>query len=402
MSTSTRRDERPRAGSGRGCSWRWLVPVAAAVWSIGVAGAARGDELVTRPNLTLKNKQIDRFDEDGVRLGPDSRPIAWDEVVSGTLQKDQARFDQLRTTIGEPLHQIRQLMAAGNYGALLEPAQALFPRFADRRSGSAYIVSLARVRARLASHRPEDAIEPYLVCVTLQRTLTDLPPIPGRRRLRNDERTGLCAELPLVGFDRERAAAALARAFARLAALGDAAPEGLRLYVAGLAVSAGDAAAAEAELGAIGSPTPAVAEVALGLRVLVQAQRGQAAKALTRLREIQGTCLHTNKAAIGYLIGTAGLAGDAGEARDAVVDLLSVAVLHGEEQPALAAAALYAAQRAARAAGARTRGAGGSGRAAAFLPGDLSRRAVARRAGAGIGGGARGEEARAGGGESRR
>jgi hypothetical protein len=349
MSTSAHPESRPparRAGDRlrRTCS-AWLAVVAAA-WSIGIAAWSRGDELVLRPSVKLKDKQFVGFDEDGVRLGLTTRPIGWDQIVGGTLANDQARFDRLREALGEPLRQIHQALTEGTYAAALEPAEALFPRFADRHSTSAYMVSQSLVWARLALHKPEEAIEPYLVCLTLHQTVKDLGALPGRRRLQYDSKTGLSPDLPLIGFDRDRAAAALPGARARMRKLGETAPAGLRLYLAALAMAANDVDAVDAELTALASSVRNVAEIADALRAQGMAMRGQTADALNRLKEIHKVCLDANKPLVGYWIGMGRLSRSAGEARDGVIDLLNVAASHGEEQPALAAAALYAAQKA--------------------------------------------------------
>jgi hypothetical protein len=338
MSTSRRADATGRLA--------WLARPAAAWLLIAISPLASPDELVMRPGMRLKDKQVYSFDEDGVLLGPAARPIGWEEIEGGTLARDQARFDRMRRELGGPLHEIHTGLADGAYAPLLEPAQALFPRFADRRSNSAYMVAQALMWANLALHQSEAAIEPYLVCVTLRQTVRDLGSLPGRRRLQSDSQTGLSPELPLVGFDRKRAAAALPQVRARIRKLGTASPPALALYVAGLALAADDAATAEAALTALASPARPVAEIADALRAQAVAVRGQKADALLRLERMREGCLPSNRGLVDYLTGAARLEIGKGNPGDGVLDLLNVAALHGDDQPALAAAALYRAQRA--------------------------------------------------------
>jgi hypothetical protein len=324
----------------------WPARLAAAWLLIAISPFAPGDELVLRPSLRLKDKQVYSFDEDGVRLGPASRPIGWEEIVGGTLAKDQPRFDRLRQELSGPLREIHDKLAEGAYASLLEPALALFPRFADRRSSSAYMVAQSLMWARLASHSPEDAIEPYSVSVTLRFSVKDLSSLPGRRRLQYDSQTGLCPELALVGFDRARATAALPKARARLRKLGTAGPPALPLYVAGLALAANDAATALAELTALESSPRPVAEIAAALRCQAMLIGGQKPEALSGLERLRNECLPSNRGLHDYLTGAARLEIGKGNPGDGVLDLLNVAASHGDEQPALAAAALYAAQKA--------------------------------------------------------
>ena len=202
---------------------------AAAVWIlVAISGLASGDELVLRPSLRLKDKQIYSFDEDGVRFGPTLKPIGWDQIVRGTLAKDQARFDLLHQELSGPLNELQTKFADGAYASLLEPAETLFKKFAVRRSSTAYLVAQSLMWARQARHQAEDAIEPYCVCVTLRISVKDLSSLPGRRRLPYDAETGLSPELALVGFDASRAAAALPRVRERLTKLGSASPRAAR------------------------------------------------------------------------------------------------------------------------------------------------------------------------------
>jgi hypothetical protein len=325
---------------------KWLTPKVAAWLLIAISPLASGDELVMRPSMRLKDKQVYSFDEDGVRLGPAARPIGWDEIEGGTLSRDQARFDRLRQELCAPMHEIHTRLADGAYRSLLDPAKALFPRFASRRSSSAYMVAQALVWANLAAHRPEDAIEPHMVCASLRQSVKDLRSLPGRRRFVLDSQTGLSPELSLVGFDRTRAAAALPRVRARLRKLGPAPPPALELYVAGLALAAGDAATAEAELSALASASRPVAEIADALRAQAISVRGQKADALSRLERLREVCLPSSRGLVDYLTGTARLEIGKGNPSDGLLDLLNVAASHGGDQPALAAAALYEAQQA--------------------------------------------------------
>src|SRR3954454_19813587 len=74
--------------------------------------------------------------------------------------------------------------------------------------------------------------------------------------------------------------------------------------------------------------------------------RGKASEALPRLERLRAACLDINRPLIEYLLGRARVARQEGDPRDGILDLLDVAASHGQEQPALAAAALYTAQKA--------------------------------------------------------
>lgn len=324
----------------------WRRWIAAAAIALVAPLASRGDEIIVRPNLRFEDRDVSGFDEDGVKLGP-GRPIGWDEIVSGRVARDQARFDRLREALAEPLHRIRRALVDGDHAAALAPAEAMFPTYAGRRSGTAYMVSQALMWARLAHHRPEEAVEPYLVCQSLRETVPDLV-LPGRRRPQYDARTGLSPELPLVGYDRDRAARACPGARARLRAIGNAASPGMRLHVAALAMAAGDPDGALAVLAPIGTTPRAVAEIIAALRAEAEVRRGRAIEGIAGLDRLRSECLGPNRALVGLLLGRARLALGQGDYRDGVLDLLDIAASHGDDQPAMAAAALYAAQEALR------------------------------------------------------
>ncbi len=175
--------------------------------------------------------------------------------------------------------------------------------------------------------------------------MKDLSSLPSRRRLQYDAETYLSPEIALVGFDSVRAATALLRVRARLRKLGNASPRALGLYVAALALASGDAAAAESELAALESAPRPVTEIVRALRAQAMFVRGQKAEALSQLERLRGECLQTNRGLHDYLIGIARLKLSGGNS-DGVLDLLSVAASHGDEQRALVATALYTAQQA--------------------------------------------------------
>ena len=91
---------RPRAALTPPADWTWLAKPAAAWLLIAISPLAWADEIVMRPGMRLKDKQVYSFDEDGVLLGPASRPIGWEAIEGGTLARDQARFDRLRRELG--------------------------------------------------------------------------------------------------------------------------------------------------------------------------------------------------------------------------------------------------------------------------------------------------------------
>ena len=96
------------------------------------------------------------------------------------------------------------------------------------------------------------------------------------------------------------------------------------------------------------SPTRPVSEIVDALRAHATFLRGKKSQAISSLERLHKECLPSNRCLVDYLCGTARLEAGIGNRADGVIDLLNVAALHGEDQPALAAAALYSAQKALR------------------------------------------------------
>ncbi|HEV3168030.1 MAG TPA: hypothetical protein VGZ22_28770 [Isosphaeraceae bacterium] len=312
---------------------------------LGVAGlASADDQLVLRPKAVLSGKQVVGFDEDGVRLAGFAQPFGWDEVEGGKVSKDQARFDQLRHDLGDPLFEISRHLKKEEYRELLEPSQAMYPRFARRRSKTAYMVCQALMWARIANGQREAALEPYLRCVEILRDLKDRS-IPGGRRLKYDATTGLSPELPLFWFDQAAARASWPRVRTEIQSMSEPVPPVAFLYGATLALAAGDAAGADAFLAKIDSPGKHISE----LVQIASAQRdillGKARVMVASLETLTSSVMESNRPFARFTLAQARLAiPDEGSKRDGVLDLLYLPAAHAD-QPELAAAALYLAQK---------------------------------------------------------
>jgi hypothetical protein len=324
-----------------------LVLAAGVLVTITPGASAGEDVLVLRPQSPLKGKQVEGFDEDGVKVAGMMRPFGWDELASGQVSRDQERFDRLLRELGEPLHRIRQGLRVGDYRSILEPAEEVFPRYAARRSATAYMVCQGLMWARLAHQRREAALEPYLLGLEILRLDRSRASLPGSRRLHWDGTTGMSADLAPVWFDRAAAAAALPRVKQVLTTLGKPPLPGVFIYASTLALAAGDVAASEAYLAQVGdSPAHALTDLVQVVKAQQNIARGRSYLAVNALDAWLGAASEANKPLVRY---TAGLARCAQEdpmvRKDGVIDLLAVAAIDGDEHPELSAAALDQARR---------------------------------------------------------
>src|SRR5262245_10823172 len=123
-----------------------LTPFLLVVANLSLSAPA-ADRLILRNLDILTRQTVASFDEDGLVLdtprAAGGNLVTWDEVERGKVALEQPRFDKLLAELGQPLFRIRQRLKIGDFEALAEPAEAMFPRFAPRQSQTAYLVCQA-------------------------------------------------------------------------------------------------------------------------------------------------------------------------------------------------------------------------------------------------------------------
>ena len=321
-----------------------LVALAIARICAAPDGTARGaDRIVLRNLKILSDRTVSAFDPDGVRLD-DGTMLGWDEIEKATLANgQQAAFDRLFAELGGPLYRIRQRLSVGDYRGLLPQAEAIADQYADRDSPTSYMVLQSLMWGRLAVGRREEALEPYLRCCEHLRRHSGQPIVlPGERRLAWDPQTGLSPDLAPIWFDAKAAGSALPRVLTAVNRMQRPRPEGVNIYFAALALTAGETERADRVLAAMASEQPALRE----LREIVLAQQeiagGRNAEAVRRLDPKWRTYLPFNQPLALYWLGL-GLvrAEDRPTREQGLLYLLRIPALYGGEQPDVAAAALY-------------------------------------------------------------
>ena len=321
-----------------------------------VAGAHGADRIVLRDFNVIRG-EVASFDADGLVLAA-GRPsggklVTWDEVESLQLDDDkqQADADKLLKEIGLPLYRLKVRLETGDDEGLLEPAEKLFPVFRERRSVSALIVLQSLVWGQIAHGQREAAVEPWLLEFELLRArAAKVSDIPGTRKPRIDGPSALLAELEPVWFDAEAAKAALPAAQKSLAGMAEPVPPGAQLYIASLALAAGDQAKAQEYFQ--GDVDPGNLAAPLKQILLGQTEiKTNPAAAVDRLQktiaELEQTAegneakrLYLHPLAL-YWLGRAQLASDQAATRQAgLLTLLRIPALEGNQSMELSAAAL--------------------------------------------------------------
>jgi hypothetical protein len=304
---------------------------------------ALADRIVLRNLTVISDKTVASFDEDGIRFA-EGGGVAWDEVERGTVAADkQAAFDTMLKDLGEHLYRIRQRLGVEDYQGLLAHAEAVYPRYRQRQSETAYLVCQAVMWGRLAQRRREEALEPYLHCYELLRAAQGKPlKLPGERTLQVDLETGLSPELLPVWFDSQAAAKVLDEVFQTISKMNKPLPDGARVYYATLALAAGDDAKAMSVLRGFAPASPAVEQ----LREIALAQRevaaGQSAAAVANVESKLNQLSPIAKPVALYWIGRAKIiAADERTRQEGMLQLLRIAAVYGEQHPELAAAGLF-------------------------------------------------------------
>jgi hypothetical protein len=313
--------------------------------SLFVGQVVAADRLILRNLDVVAERTVLSLDEDGVVLdgprGSGGNRVTWDEIERGRVALDQAKFDQFLAELGGPLYRIRQRLRNGDYAAASEPAELLYPRFAELKSQTAYLVSQATMWSRLANGKREAAVEPYLRCFELLRTRAAVSgSLPGARRLNTDAATAMSVELAPVWFDAAAAKEELPKVQQVVRSLSQPRLEGVYVYYASLAVAAGEFSEAERVL-----PQLAMGEM-VWWRKLIEAQQELATGAFQsvyqRLSESKEEWPRACRPMGLLLMGLAGVQSeDEVEVRSGLLALLTLPASFAAEQPELAAAGLY-------------------------------------------------------------
>ncbi len=332
----------PLRGSRTGDSVFFAMGVFVAVL-FSATSSAQGDRIVLRNLNVISDKTVADFDEDGVRFA-EGGAVTWDEIERGSVASDkQAAFDKMLGELGAHLYRIRQRLTVEDYLGLLPHAEAVYPRYRQRRSETAYMVCQATMWGRVAARRREEAVEPYLRCYELLRLAKDNSlNLPGERRLQLDLATGLSPELLPVWFNGDAAKAALADVFQVVSQLSKPLPEAARVYYGTLSLAAGDEAKAVSVLRGFTPTAPVIQQ----LRDAALAQRevlaGESAGAITHLENNLDSFSPLARPVALYWIGRAKLpSSDERTRQEGMLQLLRIAAVYGDQQPELAAAGLY-------------------------------------------------------------
>lgn len=307
------------------------------------SSSSGADLIVLRSVETIRDRIVKGFDEDGVRLD-NGKTITWDEIDRGTIDASkQAGFDKMLKELGAPLFRLKVRLNVGDYEGLLEHAEALYPRYVDRRSPTAYIVFQSLMWAREAVGQREKAVEPYLRAYEYLRVkgTKDLV-LPGARRLEFDPNTALTPTLQPVWFDKAAAKASLEGVRLAARAMSAPHPDGVYLYYATLALAADDSGSSLNMLKRVEGKHRPAAELKQIVLAHHEVLAGKPGGEVARLEATADSMLPQNQAVAHYWLGLAKTEQAKKENRlEGVLQLLRIPALYGKQFPELAGAGLY-------------------------------------------------------------
>ncbi len=306
--------------------------------------SAAAADLIILQNTNEVEGEVTSFDEDGVQL-KGKKLIGWDDILDGNVAKDQQpRFNKLLKELGEDLFRIRSRLKIGNYAGALPHAEKMYPRYKDRRSATAYMVWQALMWGRMAEGKREEAVEPMLRCYAYLRTTKNGDAdLPGTRRLKYEEKSGICDELQMVWLDKDAARAAMPPLVPVIRNLKPP-TAGAYLYYATLAFAAGETTAGNNVLKQAEQlqATDLEKDLVKISGAMNDALHGKVQPAIVALTAMQQQVSPELKPLHTFWLGYAESRRDTDrEKLEGVVRMLRVPATYGKQVPEVSAAALY-------------------------------------------------------------
>jgi len=304
---------------------------------------AHADRIYLRNLKRIDGIEVTQFDEDSVRLS-NNTTLTWDEIDQGRLaETKQAAFDKMLAELGTPLYRIRTRLKVGDYEGLLQVAEELYPRYANRRSKTAYLVQQALMWALIDAGRREEAVAPYLACYETLRTSPDVAnTLPGERRLRYDAKSGTTPELVPVWFDSEAAKTSLEGVYQTVIAMKQPQPQAIYIYYGTLNLSAGSPDRAKAIFDRADTENAEIAQLVKIAEAQAEVLSGESGEAVKRLEESLDSLVPANKPIALYWLGLAKLQSEDRETEQrGMLQLLRVPAVYGRDYPELAGAAYF-------------------------------------------------------------
>lgn len=318
--------------------------------------AAQSAPIVLRDLTLIRGERVSDFDDRSVVISDGTR-LTWDQILKASVDTDRQKdFDLKIKKIGLPLFRLKSRIHAADWisaGEIAEPiyetsiANGTFSTNVD----TTYLVCLATMKSRIAKSDRARALEPFFIAAELQPKVSDsvLAIVGGSRIPPRDREQGLSRELLPVWFDDSKlkeVASGLAETLEdSRAGKAQPHPSGLTVYLASLKIELGQS---ESALGLLRSMTPDSDADLASWRTVLEARLHQKTNntlnAQTMLemnaKKITGTARPVALYYRGINVLNQQDTSDLDRSK-AILTLLRIPALFGNDDRELAAAAIY-------------------------------------------------------------
>lgn len=309
---------------------------------------------------SLREIESTKFEFDPIRIeSSDGKSFYWDEIFSGSVAADQQQqFDAWLNEIGLPLFRARHRVLIGDFDSLAEIADGLHEKYAgmdatNRNCRCKFIMHLSKFCHRWSTaQREQAAVEliglSRLVAAFAQELKSAA--IPTSLTMAELEQCNAVMLVP-VWFDQDQARLAVEQIQSQFGNDLSSWPDGQLIYITSLGIAAGSAWVNDG-LSELGGRSSAMTNSWLPLLLAyAEIANGQPDRAISKLQnEVKKKSTGAQRAVAQYLLGMA-TASLNRSTDNAMLQLLYVPAVHGQQMPHLSAAALFEASQLAQRAG---------------------------------------------------
>ena len=347
--------------------WNFIATLLLGVAMVVEIAPARAQPPIVLRDLTVIREQaIVDFDARAIQLA-DGNELSWDQVLSAVVSPErQAKFDEYKTQIGLPLFRLKYRASQQDWSGIGELAEPLYHQLKasglaiEGDSSTCYLICIATMKARIHSQDYAGAVLPFLQAAKLQRE----HPATGIENTIDQEtvfrllpaadvESMLSSEILPIWFDKDQAKQAcetLANSFVPTSA---ATETGAIVYLTSLAIETERLELARELMALLENPDELATPWQIVLRAQLEIATGHPDKA-AELLAAESQKLSEATQAMGWYLKAAPCFAPVDPAghvpvvelnddvtNQAILDLLKIPAIFGQQYPALAAAAIY-------------------------------------------------------------
>ncbi len=307
--------------------------------------------VILRDLTVIPDQSVVAFDDNVVQLS-DGTLLSWDQVFQAEVPGDlQDQFQRRLSQIGLPLFRIRSRLANSDWASISEIAEPMYAAVFSPDQDAAgfefgpdiqYLICLATMYGRIEHDRRADAIEPFLFAAALQPSAQVASQYPEIALTQDELDQLICHRILPVWFDADATETAYVSLSEAINSERIPRRDGVLIYVASLAVAAGDSAGAvailespELNVPGLDSKMQCWVQVVQAARLMADSQVEQGSRLIRERDSFAAPC----RAVALYLAGTQTVATES--SHTAMLSLLAIPALFGDTYKDLSAAALY-------------------------------------------------------------